>query len=128
MPLIISLGSNMGDREGHLTKAKNHLCEKFNFIEESSIYRSPAVDFLDQPEFLNQVFSFGIPDLNPRECLSIALEIEKKMGMTTILLTGNQFIPPDFCITAPSLSTALIQEFHLFVYHFICNEIEKSFI
>ena len=55
MSLILSTGSNLGNREEHLVKAKELLSKNFSFIAASNIYQSPAVDYLNQPDFLNQV-------------------------------------------------------------------------
>lgn len=95
MSLVISLGSNIGDRLANLQEAKKLLVKNFSLIEESPIYRSPAVDYLDQPEFLNQVLSFDKPSDNPQECLGIALEIENKMGRVREISKGPRVIDID---------------------------------
>lgn len=50
-----------------------------------------------------------------------ALEVAKKLGMKTILLTGQNgechIATVDCCIAVPSLETARIQEMHELIYH-----------
>ena len=54
----------------------------------------------------------------------------KKNGMKTICLTGNSggelVNICDFSIVVPSAVTPEIQEMHLPIYHYICEEIEKN--
>jgi D-sedoheptulose 7-phosphate isomerase len=55
----------------------------------------------------------------------------KSMNMTTIMMTGENFSSKhivDFCISAPSTKTPLIQECHILIYHYICQQIEDTFI
>lgn len=55
----------------------------------------------------------------------------KSMNMTTIMMTGENFSSKeivDFCISAPSIQTPLIQECHILIYHYICQQIEDAFI
>ncbi len=57
--LIVATGSNLGDKKAHLNFAKEKLSLKFEFVAESQIYQSPPVDYLDQPDFFNQVLEFN---------------------------------------------------------------------
>ncbi|MBK23882.1 MAG: 2-amino-4-hydroxy-6-hydroxymethyldihydropteridine diphosphokinase [Halobacteriovorax sp.] len=95
MALIISLGSNIGNRLENLKQAKKFLSEKLELKSQSRVYRSPAVDYLDQPEFLNQVLQFKIPNISPQECLQILLSIEVKMGRIRKISKGPRVIDID---------------------------------
>ena len=95
MSLIISTGSNIGERESHLKEAKNILAEKFNLLEESRVYESSAVDYLNQPDFLNQVLSFEIPSANPHEVLNFLLKTEKELGRRRDIDKGPRTIDLD---------------------------------
>ena len=59
-----------------------------------------------------------------------ALKVAQKLEMKTICLTGlgsgkvKKF--SDICIDVPSRSTPRIQELHLSIYHFICEQVEKN--
>ena len=59
-----------------------------------------------------------------------AFKVAKKLKMKTIGLTGNDGGKmndfSDVIIKAPSNSTPRIQELHLPIYHYICEQIEKS--
>ena len=60
-----------------------------------------------------------------------ALRRAKELGMLTILLTGQDGGSAkyfsDYKINVPSLSTPRIQELHLPIYHYICEQIELKF-
>ncbi len=78
--IYLSLGSNLGDREGHLRKALEQLPEKeILLVKESSIYETEPVDFQDQPDFLNLVCQVETR-LEPESLLSACQEIESEMG------------------------------------------------
>jgi D-sedoheptulose 7-phosphate isomerase len=59
-----------------------------------------------------------------------ALETAKKVGMTTIAMTGRNggecVEHSDILLNVPSEVTPRIQEMHLPVYHYMCMEIEKK--
>jgi 2-amino-4-hydroxy-6-hydroxymethyldihydropteridine diphosphokinase len=81
MNLIVALGSNLGDRQSHLAQAKNELIQHLELVEASSILENEAVDYVDQPDFCNQILEFKIPtSLTPTDCLKLFKSIEEKMG------------------------------------------------
>lgn len=56
MPLVaVALGTNLGDREGHLQVAVKELTDTLQHPVFSRVYASEPVGYLDQPWFLNQV-------------------------------------------------------------------------
>ena len=95
MSLIISTGSNQGDRLQNLETAKSILCEYLDLEHESNVYESAAVDFTQQPDFLNQVLQFKIPKEEPLNVLFKVLEIEKQMGRIRIIDKGPRIIDID---------------------------------
>lgn len=95
MSLIISTGSNIGERKLHLEKAKNILSENFKLIFASRIYESPAVDYREQPDFLNQVLEFQIPNIPSTEVMQLILDIEKKLGRVRNISKGPRTIDID---------------------------------
>lgn len=96
MSLIIVIGSNLNDRKKNLNTAKEFLSKEFRFISESRIYTSPAVEYLDQNDFLNQALEFIIPDyLTPDETMLRLLAIEKKLGRTRDIAKGPRIIDID---------------------------------
>ncbi len=95
MYIIFSTGSNLGDRVGNLKKAKDFLKSEFSFLEESRIYESPAVDYLNQPDFLNQVLAFEMPQIKPHEVLDRIMEIEASLGRTREIDKGPRTVDID---------------------------------
>jgi 2-amino-4-hydroxy-6-hydroxymethyldihydropteridine diphosphokinase len=93
--LIISTGSNIGDKLNHITSAKKILSTHFIFVAESSIYTSPAVDYLNQPDFLNQVLQFEIPLINQEDTIKLLLEIEMQMGRVRDVNKGPRTLDLD---------------------------------
>ncbi len=80
MSLILATGSNLGNREKNLERARKKLNEYFSFIAQSRIYESPAVDYENQPDFYNQLLEYKIPDLEPSKTMELILNIEKSLG------------------------------------------------
>lgn len=95
MSLVIATGSNLGDRVLNLKNAKEILQRDFQFIAESKIYESKAQDYLNQPDFLNQVLEFKIPDISPRETMQKLLGIEKFLGRERLVKYGPRVIDLD---------------------------------
>ncbi|MFN6946510.1 MAG: 2-amino-4-hydroxy-6-hydroxymethyldihydropteridine diphosphokinase [Cytophagaceae bacterium] len=73
-------GSNLGDREGALKSAENHIREDIGEIKAiSKIYETEAWGKTDQPSFYNQVLLIDTT-LSPIEILNRINTIEEKMG------------------------------------------------
>jgi len=54
----------------------------------------------------------------------------KSMGMTTMMMTGENFTTNssiDFCLKVSSTDTPFIQECHLMIYHYIAMKVEGNF-
>lgn len=95
MSLIIATGSNLGDSKKNLTQAKIALSEKFELIAESRIYTSKAVDYLDQPDFFNQVLEFKIPSEDPETVMKTLLKIEQTFGRNRHIPKGPRILDLD---------------------------------
>jgi 2-amino-4-hydroxy-6-hydroxymethyldihydropteridine diphosphokinase len=81
-PLVVALGSNLGNRMGNLCFAVNGLEEAGVHLEVfSSVYETPPIGYLRQPPFLNMV-ALGSTDLPPQRVLSIFQSVEEKAGRT----------------------------------------------
>lgn len=93
--LFIATGTNLGDRTLNLLNAKKQLQQCFTFIAESKIYESPAVDYLKQPDFYNQVLEFELPIKSPDEVMTLLLQIEKEMGRNRNIPKGPRLIDLD---------------------------------
>ena len=95
MSLILATGSNLGDKGEHLELAKLELSKHFQFIEQSQVFTSKAVDYEDQPDFLNQVLEFQIPKLSPQETMRLILDIEKSLGRVRNIDKGPRTVDID---------------------------------
>lgn len=96
MSLIIALGSNMGDRLNNLKIAKWILSSRFEIEAASQVYTSTPVDYLDQPDFLNQVLQFKRPPhFSPIQILDLIQEIETILGRTRTIDKGPRIIDID---------------------------------
>lgn len=76
------MGSNLGDRKGHLLKACELIKKKVGVIVNcSQIYRTAAWGSTNQPAYYNQVLEINT-SLDPHRLLDEILLIEKTMGRT----------------------------------------------
>ena len=80
-PLVaVALGSNLGDRRGHLEWAFGQLQEYLSDFRASSIIETDPVDVPGpQPPYLNAV-AIGRTDLEPEALLDLLLSIERERG------------------------------------------------
>lgn len=114
MFLIFSTGSNLGNRVQNLHEAKAELCKEYKLSEESQIYESPAVDYLNQPDFLNQVLLFEEPsDKTPQQVLEHILSIESSLGRVRNIDKGPRTVDIDLLFWG----TKRIQDNNLEVPH-----------
>ncbi len=95
MSLIIATGSNLGDKANNLALALNELSTHFDLIQASRIYSSPAIEYLQQPDFYNQVLEFKTPSITPSDALEIMLAIELKLGRKRDISKGPRTIDID---------------------------------
>ncbi len=110
MSLIIATGSNIGDSLQNLNRAKHELSKHFKLIATSRVYSSPAIDYLDQPDFFNQVLEFEMPlSIETFSILKICQQIELDLGRKRKIAKGPRTIDIDILflhtlkISTPSL-------------------------
>ncbi|MDQ2711396.1 MAG: 2-amino-4-hydroxy-6-hydroxymethyldihydropteridine diphosphokinase [Acidobacteriota bacterium] len=76
----LSLGSNIGDRQGNLERAVSALeRERIRVTAKSSIYETEPQDVTDQPWFLNMVVACEMSYF-PLQLLAVLRSIERAMG------------------------------------------------
>ena len=77
----LGLGSNVGDRQSHLTRALEDLSARGVVVEAtSSLYETePVGEILDQPDFLNAAARVRTA-LDPEELLDLCKAIEAEHG------------------------------------------------
>ncbi len=77
----IGLGSNLGDRAGHLLLAvRGMMNADLRVARLSSVYETEPVDVRDQPLFLNMVAELAEPLPAPEQLLARLLRIEYQLG------------------------------------------------
>ena len=92
--VYLALGTNLGDREENLSRARALLSPKVKIIEASPIYITPPWGYEDQPDFLNQVLEVQTK-LKPRPLLKFLKKIETKMGRLETFRNGPRLIDID---------------------------------
>lgn len=104
--VLLSLGSNLGDSLHRLSDALAALEAIVTLTGVSSIYRSAAVGFEDQPDFLNLVCA-GRTQLSPRRLLSTIQEIERALGRAPSFRNGPREIDIDILDYEERLTTGV---------------------
>ena len=78
--VYLLLGSNLGDRIGNLSYARQEISrDAGQIITTSSLYKTAAWGTSEQPDFYNQVIKIQ-SQLSPEELLATTLKIEEKAG------------------------------------------------
>jgi 2-amino-4-hydroxy-6-hydroxymethyldihydropteridine diphosphokinase len=97
--VLISLGSNEGDREKNLHTAIGYLkeTEALSNIVSSSIYETEPVGLLDQPWFLNIAIS-GISSMPLTNLMQLCKSIEYAMGRKIGVRWGQRNIDIDILL------------------------------
>jgi 2-amino-4-hydroxy-6-hydroxymethyldihydropteridine diphosphokinase len=75
---LLSIGSNLGDRLGHLRIAVDRLRDVL--LVASGVYETPPWGDPDQPTYLNAVLLVGAPELGPYDWLARARAAEEAAG------------------------------------------------
>jgi 2-amino-4-hydroxy-6-hydroxymethyldihydropteridine diphosphokinase len=75
---VLSLGSNLGDREAHLRSAVSGLQDVL--IVVSGVYETPPWGDPDQPHYLNAAALVAEPDATPHDWLRRAQRLERAAG------------------------------------------------
>ena len=96
----VGLGSNLGDRAGYLLLAVRGMLDAgLDVIRLSSIYETEAVEYEEQPAFLNMVAELRGSTLpSPEQTLARLLRIEYVLGRTRDVRMGPRTIDLDLLI------------------------------
>jgi len=96
----VGLGSNLGDRAGHLLLAVRGVLDAgLDVIRLSSIYETEPVEYEQQPAFLNMVAELRGSTLpKPEQMLARLLRIEYALGRTRDVRMGPRTIDLDLLI------------------------------
>lgn len=103
----IALGSNLGDREEHLSRARRAIAAlpSSRLLAESSIEETEPLAGLEQPHYLNQMVALET-SLAPHELLARLQEIETGEGRTRHERWGSRTLDLDIvCFERQSVET-----------------------
>lgn len=97
--VYLSLGSNIGNREGYLRDALEMLdrSEGIHMMKISSIYETDPVGYLEQAPFLNMVVEIET-DLSPAELLEWTSFIENTLHRTREIHWGPRTLDIDILL------------------------------
>ncbi len=96
--VYLSLGSNVGDRETHLARARERLnIDGLRLLRASGLYETEPRDFPDQPWFLNQVVEVE-SSLYPKQLLERTQKIERALGRIPTHPKGPRTIDIDILL------------------------------
>ncbi len=97
--VYIGLGSNVGNRNENLRTAVIKIIKKSgaSLLSQSSIKETKAVDYEDQPDFLNQIIKIRT-DMNPLAVLELLKEIEIEIGRVYRFSKGPREIDLDILL------------------------------
>lgn len=96
--VYIGLGSNLGSREQFLASARKRIAESAGrVVAESSVLETRAVDYTDQPDFLNQVIKIET-ELDPLQLLDELKRIEAALGRSRTFPKGPREIDLDILL------------------------------
>jgi 2-amino-4-hydroxy-6-hydroxymethyldihydropteridine diphosphokinase len=96
---FLGLGSNLGDRRGHLAQALRKLGgdPAIAIVRGSSVYETKPVGVLDQPDFLNMVVQIKT-SLPPLDLLAVCLGVETGVGRERLQRWGPRTIDLDILV------------------------------
>ena len=96
----VGLGSNLGDRAGYLLLAVRGMLDAgLDVIRLSRIYETAAVEYENQPPFLNMVAELRGSTLpSPEQTLARLLRVEYALGRTREVPMGPRTIDLDLLI------------------------------
>jgi 2-amino-4-hydroxy-6-hydroxymethyldihydropteridine diphosphokinase len=93
----LSLGSNIGDREGHLRQAISYLEKLGRIIAVSSFYETEPVEYTQQTWFLNCAVKLETSETPPQFMKNI-LHIEQELGRQRTQRKGPRTIDIDILL------------------------------
>jgi 2-amino-4-hydroxy-6-hydroxymethyldihydropteridine diphosphokinase len=95
----VGMGSNLGDRAGHLLLAVRGMMEAGLVVRRlSAVYETEPVDVKEQPAFLNMVAELRVPLFSPEQTLARLLRIEYALGRRRDVARGPRTVDLDLLL------------------------------
>lgn len=97
--VYVGLGSNLGDRAGHLRFALGELARRpgFRLRQASGFRRTAPVGGPPQPDYVNAVARLET-SLSPRAVLRVLLELERRRGRRRLVRNGPRPLDLDLLV------------------------------
>ena len=95
--VYLSLGSNLGDRDGYLEKSRQAIRGSFPNARFSNVYETEPVEYREQPWFLNQVAEL-ITEWPPETLLEWVQRLENRMGRQRKIPKGPRTLDVDILL------------------------------
>lgn len=95
--VYLALGSNVGDSQKHIVAAIESLGKHINDIRRAPLYRSKAVGYTEQADFLNTALR-GNTELTASELLAFIKSVEEKVGRVQRFRWGPREIDIDLIL------------------------------
>ena len=118
--VIISIGSNIGNKFNNINKAVNLLKKKSKLTNSSFLYRTQPMYNIQQDEFLNGAIQIET-DLNPFELLKDIKSIENNLG-------NNMYYKEEYRIIIEINQDKQIQTFYFIMIKKFKNKIYRYHI
>lgn len=97
--VYVSLGSNLGDRAGHLLLGLRGMIDAgLDVVRLSSIFETEPVESPDQPFFLNLVAGVHVHTLPAEEVMARLLRVEHSLARTRAVAKGPRTIDLDLLL------------------------------
>ncbi|MBR4748773.1 MAG: 2-amino-4-hydroxy-6-hydroxymethyldihydropteridine diphosphokinase [Abditibacteriota bacterium] len=94
VPILLGLGSNLGDREANIARACSLLSPGVTVLRQSALRETEPYGYREQPLFLNGAL-YGTTSLTPSELLRWVKETEKICGRRETFKWGPRVIDID---------------------------------
>ena len=111
--VILSIGTNIGNKTLNLQKSVELLGSKVKITKVSSIYSSEALLYTEQADFYNLVLEIIYED-SPQNLLKILKKIEEDMGREQNLRYGPRIIDLDIIF----FNNQIVSEENLQIPHY----------
>lgn len=97
--VFLGVGTNLGDRLSNLAVAQKAIAGFVSIERQSKIYKTAPWGFLDQPYFLNQVWT-GFTRSTPPDLLKKIKQLETDLGREPSVQYGPRLIDIDILLYA----------------------------
>ncbi len=115
--VYLGLGSNIGDREAHITQALQLISEICEVKKKSHLYLTEPVGDIKQDWFLNNVIEVKT-ELDPEHLLSSIKSIERTIGRVKTVKNGPRIIDIDILFYGDQI----VQTKNLIIPHPLLHE------